>query len=261
MMRRCLPSARSESKQRGRDFALRKIRACASFRRRDGRIKAKLAAPASQTSIFHRGAPPEEPPMTHDSDRDAAFSRPLAAAEVPEEGLTLHIVARPDECAALAAQDGLVAVDRLEADLAVRRKGAGGVAVTGELRAALRQTCVVTLEEFDATIVEPIEIAFAPEPAPRPPEPAHRRTRRPAEVEEPSSRFVDVEGDEPDPLIDGRIDLGAIVAEFLALALDPYPRKPGASFAAPQEEPEAEAEPRRSPFAGLGDALRKGRGN
>jgi uncharacterized metal-binding protein YceD (DUF177 family) len=202
--------------------------------------------------------------MTQDRvpERDMAFSRPLAAAEVPEEGLDLHVAARPDECAALAAQDGLVALSRLEADLAVRRRGAGGLAVTGELRADLRQTCVVTLEEFDATIVEPIEIAFAPEPAPRAPEPTHRaRTRRPVEPEEPSSRFVDLEDDETDPLIDGRIDLGAIVAEFLALALDPYPRKPGASFTAPQEEPKAEAEPRRSPFAGLGDALRKGRGN
>jgi hypothetical protein len=201
--------------------------------------------------------------MTQDRvpERDMAFSRPLAAAEVPEEGLDLHIAARPDECAALAAQDGLVAVKRLEADIAVRRRGAGGLTVTGELRADLRQTCVVTLEEFDATIVEPIDIAFAPEPAPRAPEPAHRaRARRPAELEEPSSHFLDLEDDQPDPLLDGRIDLGAIVAEFLALALDPYPRRPGASFA-PQEEPAAEAGPRRSPFAGLGDALRKGRGN
>lgn len=202
--------------------------------------------------------------MTQDRvpDRDMAFSRPLAAAEVPEEGLEVHIAARPEECAALAAEDGLVALSRLEADLSVRRKGGGGLEVAGALRAELRRTCVVTLEEFDATLVEPIEIAFAPEPAPRAPEPAHRaRARRPPEPEEtgPGRHFVDPEDDEPDPLIDGRIDLGAIVAEFLALALDPYPRKPGASFSAPHEETEAEEEPPRSPFADLGEALRKGR--
>ena len=41
----------------------------------------------------------------------------------------------------------------------------------------------------------------------------------PAEAEEP-----------PDAIVDGKIDLGALAAEFLALGLDPYPRKPGASF-------------------------------
>jgi len=34
----------------------------------------------------------------------------------------------------------------------------------------------------------------------------------------------------PDPLIGGRIDFGALTAEFLALGLDPYPRKPGIAF-------------------------------
>ncbi len=33
--------------------------------------------------------------------------------------------------------------------------------------------------------------------------------------------------DPPDPIIDGKIDLGALAAEFFALGLDPYPRKPG----------------------------------
>jgi hypothetical protein len=196
-----------------------------------------------------------------DESRDAPLSRPLAAAEVPEEGLDVHIAARADECAALAAADGLAALTRLEADLRVRREGAGGLRVEGELRAELRQTCVVTLEEFDVTLVEPIDVAFAPEPAPRPPAEPSRRSRRPAELEEPESgsHFVDLEEDAPDPLIDGRIDLGAIVAEFLALALDPYPRKPGASFTASQQE--GDGAPLGSPFAGLGDALRKGRSN
>ena len=36
-------------------------------------------------------------------------------------------------------------------------------------------------------------------------------------------------------LCNGRIDLGALTAEFLALGLDPYPRKPGVAFE-PHEE-------------------------
>jgi uncharacterized metal-binding protein YceD (DUF177 family) len=203
--------------------------------------------------------------MTHDQDQnaDAAFSRPLAAAEIPEEGLDLRIAARPDECAALAAADGLAALTRLEAKLRVRHEGAGRLRVQGELSADLRQTCVVTLEEFETTLVEPIDVAFAPEAASRPAPESSRRARRAAEPEEtetgPTRHFVGLDEDEPDPLVDGRIDLGAIVAEFLALALDPYPRKPGVSFATPQ--PEEETTQGVSPFARLGDALRKGRGD
>ena len=52
--------------------------------------------------------------------------------------------------------------------------------------------------------------------------------------------------DEPDPLVDGKIDLGALAAEFFALGLDPYPRKPGVAF-----EPPAEPEPQATPFAVL----------
>ncbi len=40
---------------------------------------------------------------------------------------------------------------------------------------------------------------------------------------------------EPEPLVDGIVDLGALATEFLILGLDPYPRKPGAAFEPPRE--------------------------
>ena len=60
-------------------------------------------------------------------------------------------------------------------------------------------------------------------------------------------------GNETEPLIGGSIDLGALATEFLILGLDPYPRKPGATF-----QPPADAKPEESPFAALA-ALKKGR--
>lgn len=39
--------------------------------------------------------------------------------------------------------------------------------------------------------------------------------------------------DPPDPITDGKIDLGTLASEFLTLGLDPYPRKPGVSFEPP----------------------------
>ena len=57
---------------------------------------------------------------------------------------------------------------------------------------------------------------------------------------------------DPEPLIDGRVDLGAIATEFLMLGIDPYPRKPDAAF----EPPAAADDDTAHPFAALA-ALRK----
>jgi hypothetical protein len=37
-------------------------------------------------------------------------------------------------------------------------------------------------------------------------------------------------------MVDGTADLGAVATEFLLLGIDPYPRKPGAVFALPDED-------------------------
>jgi len=57
---------------------------------------------------------------------------------------------------------------------------------------------------------------------------------------------VDLDAEDPPDEADGDVvDLGAYVVETLALALDPFPRKPGAVFEAPEEKPSI------SPFAAL----------
>ena len=62
---------------------------------------------------------------------------------------------------------------------------------------------------------------------------------------------MDEDEEPPEPLADGKVDLGALASEFLLLGIDPYPRKPGAEFAPPQA-----AEAGEHPFAGL-EALKK----
>ena len=46
-------------------------------------------------------------------------------------------------------------------------------------------------------------------------------------------------------LVDDKVDLGAYVVEDLSLAIDPFPRKPGVAFEAPEQTGEL------SPFAVL----------
>jgi hypothetical protein len=60
-----------------------------------------------------------------------------------------------------------------------------------------------------------------------------------------------LEGEEPDVLSGGTIDLGEIAAESLALALDPYPRKPGEVFHDEIRARGRRSGARTSPFAVL----------
>jgi hypothetical protein len=185
-----------------------------------------------------------------------AFSRPLAVDEVPPEGVDVTISATEAERQAIAAADGLEGLAKLEGNLHVAPWLKGGLAVTGEMRARVTQICVVTLDPFESEIVEPIAVKFAPVAAPHGLAPsdrlavsASRSRRRGAKPEEASAPVVEFEGeDPPDPIVKGHIDLGALAAEFLALALDPHPRKPGVAFA---EAHVATSRPVESPFAEL----------
>ena len=173
----------------------------------------------------------------------AAFHRPIRVDALPPNGLTQTIEANPAERAALAALNGLPAIASLTATLTVRRRGRDGAQVTGEVHAAITQVCGVTLEPFPATVDELIDLSFAPLEEARP----KRRDSEPAE------EAVELGGeDPPDPIVDGRIDLGAVAAEFFALGLDPYPRKPGVAFAAP-----APPDGKESPFAALAKLKKK----
>ena len=91
----------------------------------------------------------------------------------------------------------------------------------------------MSLETFPVEIEEEVDVKFAP-----------------VVEDRPARAELDVtmeELDEPDPLIDGMVDLGALAAEFMGLALDPYPRKPGVEF-----ESTLEDDPQPSPFDALG---------
>jgi uncharacterized metal-binding protein YceD (DUF177 family) len=159
------------------------------------------------------------------------FSRPLPFAAVPPEGRTRSLTATPEECAALARRFGILAVERLQGELVLRPEPGGTIRVRGSLEAAVVQNCVVTLEPVPQAVREEVDWRFLPS------------DREPAD-----------EADGPDeiPTENGVMELGEALAEQLSLALDPYPRAPGASLP-PEltEAPDAEQEVRRNPFAVL----------
>ena len=130
------------------------------------------------------------------------------------------------ECTALAARFGFAAVAKLSARLKVKRAGPGHWNVTGKLQAEVTQLCGVTGEPVPESVDFTIEERYC----------------RASE----EGTDIDVSLDGFEPLVDGAIDLGEVVAQTLAISVNPWPRSVDAphSFAVGESEKE-------HPFAGL----------
>lgn len=153
------------------------------------------------------------------------FAHPVVLANVPAAGLALRLAADESQRAALARRFGLLALHALEGELRLAPARDGRVAVTGTMRAEVEQECVVSLQPVRAFVEEAVAWRLLPE------------------GEEPSDG-----DDDPDdiPSEGGTADLGEALAQQLSLALDPYPRAPGAELPA-----EAGGEGAHGPFASL----------
>ncbi|MBI3671880.1 MAG: DUF177 domain-containing protein [Rhizobiales bacterium] len=148
--------------------------------------------------------------------------RPLPVDRVPRGGSMEEVVAEPAECQDLAGRLDIPALHEARAKLKVSPWRGGGLKVEGEVAADLDQVSVISLEPFRQRVRFPVLRYFLPPGA-------------------------DTGEADADPIVGGEIDLGEIVAETLALELDPYPRRPGESFAVDADTAEA----RESPFLAL----------
>lgn len=176
--------------------------------------------------------------MHHPHPIRPEFSRTLQVDHNAEPVQTFAIDADAGERAALARRFGLISLDSLHAEGSLEAIGQGAI-LKARLTAQVTQACVVTLEPVTAAIDESFTLEYAAE------------TGRP-----PMPKELDIdleETDPPEPLINGTIDVGEAVAEHLALALDPYPRAPGASLAITEVPEEGED----SPFKVLAGLLKK----
>ena len=178
--------------------------------------------------------------MTPDTASTLPLHRPIRVDEIKLRGSHISVQAEAAELAGIARMLDLPSVESLEGRYLLSRSGER-VKLEGEIKATLHQNCIVTLDPFPVTIAVPLKLDFAPE--------APENPRRKSADEDDGKIDIEVrlnEDDPPEPIVDGAIDLGAVTLEFLALALDPYPRKPGAAFAEPPPEL-----PPESPFAAL----------
>ena len=164
------------------------------------------------------------------------FSRVVSVVRLGDHEAAYPITASEAERAALARRLSLVALDRFAADVRLSRVR-GGVRLEAAIEADIVQDCVVTLEPFKSRIADEFTLVY------------QRRIAPPSELLDPDEDEAELlEGDE--------VDIGEAVAQQLSLALDPFPRAPGAGF--PEaEQAEAAENVRSHPFAELAKLAKK----
>ena len=166
------------------------------------------------------------------------FSRTERVDTIGERARDVRIEATAAECAALAERFGLIAVEALAAELTLRRE-AGGITARGQVRALVQQACVVTGEPVETRIDEAVALRFVAD---------QDETEEEIELDADDLDTIAIEG--------GAIDLGEAAAETMALALDPFPRAPGAAEALRDAGVMTEEEARPAgPLAGLAAVL------
>ena len=157
------------------------------------------------------------------------FSRPIDIDRLPADEAVFDIAAAPAEREALARRFGLLRLDRLEAQVRLKRLAGGLLRLSATLSAAVVQSCVVTLEPVPGEVEDRFTLIYGP------------TGNTPGEV------TLGGEEELVEPLPSGSLDVGEAAAQQLSLALDPYPRAPGAAMA----EPSAQDGEKLSPFAAL----------
>ncbi|QGZ33123.1 YceD family protein [Stappia indica] len=173
---------------------------------------------------------------------DFPFSHPQDVQHLTAKPLAIEL--RPDEAdlQRMAKAYSLVGLADVVARFELRRWRRDGVAVEGNLKARASQTCVVTLAPVEQVIDERFSLRFDPD------------AQALAGIADDGEIDVDAFAEDPPDLLEGsRIDLGAILCEQLALALDPFPRAPGAELPddfGDEGGEEADDKP-PSPFAAL----------
>ena len=189
--------------------------------------------------------------MFDKSNQRNEFSRPFSRQDLLQSEKRLELAASPEECRLLAERLGVVAITKLVATLQIVPWRRNGFAVSGDFRASIVQTCVVSLDEFSSEIQQTVSARFTDADDPV-------LERFAADREE---IVIDpFDDDDPEVLHNGSADLGEFIVECLATELDPHPRKPGSDFQAVMADVPASLRPdedeKPNPFAMLSQLKR-----
>lgn len=186
---------------------------------------------------------------------DREFSYAVLADDITTAPAQITFEPNEHERAKIAERLHIIALDRASVTIELVRESGHIFYVRGEFSADIRQECVVTLEPIQSTIGDEFEAWFSDQDQIA----SFKKAQHEAKAKK---EFVEVpmleESEDPEPLEDGKIDLGELFVQYLSLSINPYPHKPGVSLddidpalkQKAQESGDAKFKP-NNPFAAL----------
>jgi len=151
-----------------------------------------------------------------------AHDMPVNVRALPRSGKQVALVSTPGQCAALAKNHGLVAVEHFQAKFFLQPLSRGRVRLHTHFTAKIVQRCVISGEPLLSEVGDDFTVIFEPVA-----QQMHNQNKTEREV---ILEVLPQETEETDFFDGNEINLGFVVEEFFELALDPYPRKEGAQF-------------------------------
>ncbi|MCP5382186.1 MAG: DUF177 domain-containing protein [Kordiimonadaceae bacterium] len=144
------------------------------------------------------------------------FSRIFNLDLIKKNGSEVEYKATDEECKNLAIRFSIPKVVSLSARCILKKledKLFGDYSLFVEMEAEVIQQCVLTLDDVSESIKENFSIIF-------------KRISL-SEEAEGLSKEIDFDADEEDIVIihDKEVDIGEYIAEYLSLAMNPYPRR------------------------------------
>lgn len=175
----------------------------------------------------------------------------INADGVSQDERTFSFSANEDEKKDLARRLSVESVGKAEAKITVCRLDNKRIIRThGIIDAEIVQNCVISMDPIDQKIKDEFEAFFAnPDDVVSLTKIRHERK---AHIEGSEQEILD-EQDDPEPIVNGKIDLGELATQFLSLSIDPYAHKEG--YVLKDEHPDLVNKPvpdiRKNPFAAL----------
>lgn len=180
------------------------------------------------------------------------WSYPLEVEKITSKPTRLEAIAGEEERAALCRRLDIPVISRLEAKLVIQRNAGNMIIhIKGEIDADVEQRCIVTREPVKEKVRDSFEAWYA-DPGQAVSFTKARRERM--NIKDKGEQPMLEECDDPEPIVNGVIDLGELVTQNFSLALNPYPRKKGAAYKGGEEEslaPESPEGAYNNPFAAL----------
>ena len=150
------------------------------------------------------------------------FSRPVKIDSIDAKGRVETITATDEECHALAKRFDIQSVESVKATVKLKPQGDRMTYhATGELTAAIIQTCAISAQDIHSAITETFEAWYVDQQKVT----LFSRVKAKKDQEDTADEFeMPEEKDDPEVVTGGTIDVGELTAQYLALAIDPYLR-------------------------------------